>query len=79
MTYEPMDMTNPFAIAVAAGIKAAKYREKAAELGGSNGLDRFADRCSDLAEKALNTGLQRLGLAEPDPAAARQRPTHPDR
>lgn len=63
-------MDNPFAIAVAAGIRAGENRAVSREYGGLKGLDRVADRYSRLAERALNTGLQRLGLGDEDPAAA---------
>jgi len=65
-----MDMNDPFAIAVAAGIRAGMYSAVSRDLGGLKGLDRLAGRYSALASDAVKVGLRRLGLDEPDPAVA---------
>ena len=69
------DDTNPFAIAVAAGIAAGRNSAVSRLNGGLSGLDRLADRFSAISRDAIQEGLQRLGLDEEAPAAARQDPT----
>jgi len=66
--------TDPFATAIAAGIAAGRNRSVSRDFGGLQGLERLADRFSDLASDALMEGLRRLGL-EADPAVTRQDPT----